>query len=125
MTKRETKRQRVVDSWDSDNHTIVQIAKMEKISCDEVWDLITKPDKPDKPTQGERGVWIDHSDNGYLKTHKVGWDTPLICPPSMNSPEGTNYCYSDCAWFRISNGLAMCGDKIIGKLIEPEERNKQ
>ena len=50
-----------------------------------------------------------------------GW-IEVECPVmSHRKPDEdtTIHCHTKCAWFRIHNGLAMCGDKIIGRIIEP------
>ena len=54
----------------------------------------------------------------------------LYCPMSFNAPEGHDYCFTGCAWFRIteehkyktvSNSRIIkncyCGDKLIGELV--------
>ena len=45
----------------------------------------------------------------------------LYCPMSFNAPEGHDYCFSGCAWFRIFTDQAVthcyCGDKLIGELV--------
>lgn len=64
----------------------------------------------------EREVWID--ENKYILPD-------IICPQTfsavLDGGFGSDNCFTKCAWFRKKDGLAMCGERVIGKLIEKEE----
>lgn len=51
----------------------------------------------------------------------------ILCPMQLGASdwdEASHVCMPSCAWFRIHNGLAMCGNKIIGKIIEPPKEEE-
>lgn len=67
----------------------------------------------------ERDVWI--SDLGAVKTDDGDSELKLSCPQRpyvLRKGFEFEECWNHCAWFRIKDGIAMCGDKIIGKLVE-------
>ena len=69
----------------------------------------------------EREVWInDESDSSEDVEIRISTSETSSLNHKTFCPLRET-CSSCCAWFRIQNGLAMCGDKVIGKLIEKEE----
>lgn len=71
----------------------------------------------------EREVWI--SDLGAIKTDDNDVELTLSCPQRPHVlRKGFEFeeCWNHCAWFRIKDGLAMCGAQIIGRIVEKPER---